>query len=90
VILVATLVVSLAAAAAMESAEPHAAAELWDSAFASREACESALSEAIREAETEQLHRLYVHAECYAVGGAQKHYRVRPRWTRRPVRSGVR
>ena len=88
--LAASLVASAAAAAAVESAEPHAAAELWDSAFASRQACESAVSAAIREPASEQLHRLYLHAECYAVGGAEKHYRVRPRWTRRPVRSAPR
>ena len=81
------LMAGLAAAAAVAAAEPHAAAELWDAAFASRAACETALSAAIREADAEQLRRLYLHAECYPVNDAQKHYRVRPRWTRRPVRS---
>ena len=80
------LAASLAAAAAVTVSKPHAAAELWDTAFASREACESALHAAILEADHEQLRRLYLHAECYAVGGAQQHYRVRPRWARRPVR----
>ena len=80
------LMASLAAAAAVAAAEPHAAAQLWDDTFASRGACESALSAAIREPASEQLHRLYLDAECYVVGGAQKHYRVRPKWTRRPVR----
>jgi len=78
------LAASLAVAAAVTVSQPHAAAELWDRSFASREACETALKAAIGEAGHEQLRRLYQHAECYAVGA--RRYRVRPRWVRRPVR----
>ena len=81
------LMASLAAVAAVTASEPHAAAELWDASFASREACETALKTAIREAGPEPLRRLYLHAECYVAGDAQKQYRVRPRWARRSVRS---
>ena len=83
------LLASLAAAAAVAAPEPHAAAELWDSAYASREACETALNIARSEAPPEHR-RLYLRAECYAAGGAEQHYRVRPHWRRRPVRNAPR